>query len=155
MRHDDTMVCDFMSPDAGELLRLIVLMPTRGTITLETQLALSNNMDSCKYVIETVSGKPVVEARNELVRRAQSIVRADSRFAGTWLVLWIDSDSWWPSGTISRIINDLRPHSEFDIVFGCHTTRRPYWVPSARKADGTVYEVPPLYRDLTESRIIE
>ncbi len=52
---------------------LIVLMPTRGTIALETHNALTNHMDEIPHVRVTVARLPVVEARNRLAAAALSI----------------------------------------------------------------------------------
>ena len=45
-------------------LGLIVCMPTRGTVAIETMLCLREHMDDYPNKLVTVFRKPVVEARN-------------------------------------------------------------------------------------------
>lgn len=97
---------------------LILLMPTRGTIAIETHVALSQNMDGVRNLRVTVERKPVDEARNVLAGAAQRIAKDDPLQIGpsNYLALWIDDDAWWPPGTITEMLGTMAKDPTIDLL---------------------------------------
>jgi hypothetical protein len=108
---------------AGSGPRLIVLQPTRGSISIETHQALTSHMDGIQTIVAHVARKPVDIARNELARIAGDIV-AQHPEADT--VLWIDDDAWWAPGTITAMLRKLSTLGENDILSAWCCTREAY-----------------------------
>lgn len=121
---------------------LLVLMPTRGAMTIETHLALTANMDGLAYVFCHVARKSASEARNELAQIALARLRQCDENAAGQFALWVDSDSWWPKGTILRMIQQMTMDRRFEIVFGYHSERRPHAYPQAVRIDSSRFEPP-------------
>ena len=94
---------------------LIILTPTRDTITNETRVAIEQNLDGFDYIHLVEVGLPVVEARNRLWARAldAAIKHPD------WYVLHVDDDAYWTPGTIAKIASALNsPIIRADVVYG-------------------------------------
>lgn len=107
---------------------LIVLMPTRGTISLETHEALTFNMDGVANIRATVSRKPVDQARNELAANALKIATDDPLKIGqeNYVCLWVDDDAWWPPGTVTQMLLLLAANPHIDVLAGCFSVRAPF-----------------------------
>jgi hypothetical protein len=106
-------------------LRLIVLQPTRGSISIETHQALVSNMDGLETVAVHVARKPVDVARNQLAEFVGKIIeqRPDLQSA---LVLWIDDDAWWQPGTITTMAHRLLGLGELDVLAAWFSKRIPF-----------------------------
>jgi hypothetical protein len=105
--------------------RLIVLQPTRGEVSAETQQALANHMDGIRNAGARVTGKPVDEARNELVALVPSIVLAHPEYEEAF-VLWVDDDAWWWPGTVTAMMDKLVTLGEDDLLSAWCSKREPY-----------------------------
>ena len=86
-------------------------------------MALAHNLGSIAYEIIAVVGTPVVEARNELARRALE--------GGAEFTLWLDDDAFFEPGSIERLLATMRaqPTTEMLAAFACD--RRPFCSPNA------------------------
>jgi Glycosyltransferase like family 2 len=104
---------------------IATLIPVRDQITSFTIDALNRDgLSPC-----TVTGKPVDEARNELVRRVLAIDPAPD------VVLWIDADAWWPSGTVDKLLNLLH-QPRVDVATGFFGVREAFRPPTILKTLG-------------------
>ena len=74
---------------------LVVCMPTRGAVSIETMLCLREHLDGYPHKLLTVFRKPVVEARNQLVKETRELDANPLDFDPRY-VLWVDGDAWWP-----------------------------------------------------------
>lgn len=109
---------------------LVVGMPTRGAVCIETLHALLNNTDGLAPQLLSAARKSVSEARNEITRKARNLSDA--------LLLWVDDDAWWPPRTIARMIDLLARLRNLDIVAGWFTARSPFFPPMAFCEDNPV-----------------
>jgi hypothetical protein len=100
---------------------LIICTPTRDTLTDETKLAISENLDGFEHVHLIEVGLPVVEARNRLWERA---LRASVDHPG-WLVLHVDDDAYWERGTVAAFVDVLQRAIGPDILAGYASSRKP------------------------------
>lgn len=114
---------------------LIVCMPTRGNVTIETVMALSR-MDRVPVTMRTTSRLGVVEARNKLAEMALAAPEKAGYEPAEWFVLWIDSDAFWPVGTVATMLETLQRCPEVDILCGFFGPRSALSNPTARYADG-------------------
>ena len=96
--------------------RVCILMPMRDRPTAETLYALEHNTPP--HTLLTVTGKPVDEARNELVLKVLALEPAPD------VVLWVDADAWWPRGTIGELAAALKNRPEFALVAGYYYVQR-------------------------------
>lgn len=114
-------------------LGVIVLMPTRGTLCLETHEALSHCMDGVPNIRATVSRKPVEEARNQLAAAALHIAEQDplNVASANYTCLWVDDDAWWPAGTIASMLRTMHERPEIDVLCANYSLRRPNSTPVA------------------------
>ena len=112
---------------------IIVLMPTRGAISLETHQALAMNMDGIRELRVTVARKPVDEARNELAWTALKIAADDPCHIGrdNYLVLWVDDDAFWLPGTVGSFIRTMQERTDINILCSYYCKREPYCAPAA------------------------
>ncbi len=109
---------------------VLVLMPTRGQICVETQLAIENNMREVPHLLVRQARKPIVEARNTLARFALHLQK-ENPFAFTpreWFALWVDDDAWFPPGLPATMLQCMREpcYAGLDALFGQFGTRMPY-----------------------------
>lgn len=114
-------------PHTGEDA-VMVLMPTRGQLCVETQMAIENNMRDVQHVLGRVARKPVVEARNMLARSALQVQRGNP-FNFTpreFFALWIDDDAWFPPGMVSNMLKIMRYNPTIDALFANFGKRIPY-----------------------------
>lgn len=118
-----------MNPTDPKPLGLVICMPTRGAVSIETMLSLR---DSVPYpqVLKTVFRKPVVEARNQLAKEAREVDETTLDFEPRY-VLWVDDDAWWPAATLERAVNILEANPDVSMLAGAFSQRAPYFPPSA------------------------
>lgn len=118
---------------------VLVLMPTRGTISYETSLALDANMGGVQYRKLIVARKPIVEARNLLARYALEAIERGDLFEFVpreYYCLWVDDDAWWPPDVVPMMLRAMREIPMLDALFGKFGARLPYSKPFAwRDAD--------------------
>lgn len=129
-----------MNPTDHKPLGLIVCMPTRGAVSIETMLCLREHLGSYPNKLLTVFRKPVVEARNQLAKEARELdpnyLSFDPRY-----VLWVDDDAWWPAGHVDRAISILEANPDVSMVTGMFCTRNEYRRPTAVPLNGPLREV--------------
>jgi hypothetical protein len=111
-------------------LGLVVCMPTRGAVSIETMLCLREHLDGYPNKLLTAFRKPVVEARNQLAKEARELDPHSLDFDPKY-VLWVDDDAFWPSGHVDRAVRILEDHPDFDMVSGLFCKREPYVGPAA------------------------
>jgi hypothetical protein len=115
---------------------LVVLLSTRGQISIETHTALSANCDGLPKAMMTVARRPIVDARNGLVAMA---VNAAPRLPWTeTYVLWCDDDSWWLPGTITKMIDTMKSYPMIDVLCGAFSARVPFGSIRANRIAGIV-----------------
>lgn len=104
---------------------LAVLMPTRdGQMSIETHLALNSNSGPMPMLNIVESRLPVVEARNSL---AQKLLQAKREWQYVLnYALWIDSDAWWPPGTIARMLQIMAQRRDLDMLAASSSDRKPF-----------------------------
>lgn len=115
---------------ASKLLGLLVLMPTRGAVSIETMLCLREHLDGYPNKLLTVFRKPVVEARNELARQARELNPNELDFDPRYCLL-IDDDAWWPEGHVTRAIEILEANPDVSMVTSLFSDRAAYHDPTA------------------------
>jgi GT2 family glycosyltransferase len=128
------------APIVHELLKksypgpgLMVLMPTRGAVAVETVSCLMNpaSWDGVRYIVQAQARLGVAEARNTLARNAL-LGCADAPWTpDEWFVLWIDDDSHWEPGTIRTALEILRKTPQVDILAGWFCVRNEFNGPAA------------------------
>lgn len=127
---------------------LIVCMPTRGSLTLETHEAIACNMDRIPFGFMTVARQPVDQARNQLWKMARKVYHQNPFPGHETFVLWIDDDAWWAPGTITRMGSMLHSHPGLDVLSCCYSRRTPFQLPvGMRQVDGRLVPVLPLDAD--------
>lgn len=114
---------------------IVVCLPTRGAVSVETLLSLEHNMGGIKHAIIRVARKPVAEARNILAKTALECI-ASNPFPFTpreTFVLWTDDDAWLPPGLVPQMMQAMREPAlaHLDALFAWFCTRRPYAKPVA------------------------
>lgn len=107
---------------------VIVATPLRSEedATPEYRDAIASNIE-LPHTVLAVVGKPVDVARDELAIMAQQTAR-ELRAGNTGMrvfVAWIDDDSWWPRGTLGRLVSTLKARSDLQIVCGYYGKRVP------------------------------
>lgn len=105
-------------------LGLLVLMPTRGAVSVETMLCLREHLDGYPNELLTAFRKPVVEARNQLAKEARELNPTYLDFDPKY-VLWVDDDAWWPAGHVDRAVSILEDHPDVAMVSGLFCKREP------------------------------
>jgi GT2 family glycosyltransferase len=103
---------------------LVVLMPTRGAVSIETMLCLREHLDDFPHKLLTVFRKPVVEARNQLAKEAREL-NCDTLDFDAKYVLWVDDDAWWPAGHVDRAVRILEANPSVDMISGLVGLRKP------------------------------
>lgn len=116
---------------------LIVLMPTRGRVTIETVTALSH-LDGIPAVMRTASRMAVSDARNALAKMSLDVpVKARFSPKGGWYCLWVDDDAWWRRGSVLMALQTMVEHPEIDVLAGWFGPRSAYANPAMRNAQGS------------------
>lgn len=111
---------------------VLICTPTRGMISVETHIALTQNLDGFRCAFLCIARKPVDQARNELAKMALAVASKPPCTDGEALALWVDDDAWWPRGTVARMVSMMRSRPEVDILTGYTTARLPYAVGTIR-----------------------
>jgi hypothetical protein len=106
---------------------IIVLIPTRGSVTAELVAALVNNAGDHRIVLRMVNRRPVDVARNELAALAIAVADDPAFFApGTDpYVFWIDSDAFFLKGTFALMIHALEREPSIDLLAALFGPRAP------------------------------
>jgi hypothetical protein len=112
---------------------VVVCMPTRGVVAIETMLCLREHLDGYPHVLKVAFRKPVVEARNQLAKEARELNAEHLNFDPKY-VLWVDDDAWWPYGTVDRAVRILEENPDVSVVSGLFCAREGYAKAVAGKA---------------------
>lgn len=104
-------------------MNLTICIPSRAKLSPETKIALAHNLGSIAYELVAVVGKPVVEARNELARRALA--------RGAEFTLWLDNDAFFEPGSVERLLATMRAQPSIDMLAAFACDRRPFCSPNA------------------------
>ncbi|MGA2759436.1 MAG: glycosyltransferase family A protein [Candidatus Cybelea sp.] len=107
---------------------LLVCMPTRGAVSIETMLCLRHHLDGYPCKLLTAIRKPVEIGRNALAKAALEFDAERLPFAPKYC-LWVDDDAWWPAGHVAKAVSILETHSEVDAVSGVFCARKA-WHPA-------------------------
>lgn len=104
---------------------LILCMPSRGRVTVETMVALAH-LDGFMCSLLPKPRLGIEQARNELAEAALR-VSEHARFRPTmgWFVLWVDDDAFWKPGTILEMMKRINA-PKTDIIAGYFSARAPY-----------------------------
>jgi hypothetical protein len=108
---------------------LVVLMPTRGAVSIETLICLRDNLDGYPSKLLTVFRKPVEEACNELHRQACELDPETLYFVPKY-VMGIADDTYWAPGLVSRTIEILQQNPDIGVVSPLGSFRTPYAPPT-------------------------
>lgn len=82
---------------------ILVGLPTRdGTLSKETEYSLTHNSDGLNLVRIMTSGLGVIDARNSI---AAKMIQASND--PNSICAWIDSDSFWLPGVLSKLVGAL------------------------------------------------
>jgi hypothetical protein len=106
-------------------LGLVVCMPTRGAVSIETMLCLREHLDGYPNKLLTAFRMPVVEARNQLAKEARELDPNSLDFDPHY-VLWVDDDASWPASHVSKAVEILEANPEVDMVSGVFSIRMAY-----------------------------
>ena len=100
--------------------RVIVLIPTRGSIASELARALINNTEEYELELFTVDRQPVDVARNQLAAMAIDAADDIARFSrdDDPYVFWIDSDAFFIKGTLSLMMAALDRNPAISLLAG-------------------------------------
>jgi len=104
---------------------LVVLMPTRGAVSIETMLCLREHLDDYPHKLLTVFRKDVVTARNELAKQVREIDAEKLPFEPRY-VLWVDDDAWWPWGSVDQAVSILETNADVSTVAAINSGRKKY-----------------------------
>lgn len=115
---------------------LIVCMPTRGKVSIETVTALSR-LDGFPAVMRTVSRMPVAQARNALAAMAKAVPSVANLIPSAWYVLWVDDDAFWRAGTVAKLIATVTDNPQVDVLAGWFGPRKEHACPAVRYANGS------------------
>jgi hypothetical protein len=113
-----------MNPTEPKPLGLVVCMPTRGVVSIETMLCLREHLDGYPNELLTAIRKPIVEARNTLVKEARELDPNTLDFEPRY-VLWVDDDAYWPSGCVSRGVGILEANPDVACLAAVNSGRKP------------------------------
>ncbi len=120
---------------------LIVAMPTRGSVSVETLTARENNLPLLPRITVTVPRRDVVAARNEIGKSILELMQQGAIDSGIF-VLWHDDDAWWPAGTVEQMIVTLRDNPTVDLLAASFGERIPFCKPGAFRKDFSDAVVP-------------
>lgn len=115
---------------------LVLCMPTRGVVSIETMLCLREHLGGYPNKLLTAIRKPIVEARNQLAKEARELDPSTLDFDPRY-VLWVDDDAWWPAGHVDRAVRILEDHPDVSMIVGAYCGRLAYLPPLAIVTDGT------------------
>jgi hypothetical protein len=100
---------------------LLVLLPTRGAISVETFECLRHHIYG-PHIVKVVYRKGVVEARNELAQFAREVDPEKLPFDPKYCLL-TDDDHWWASGYVAKCVDILETNPDVDMVGGIYSLR--------------------------------
>ena len=102
----------------AEPVRVIVLIPSRGTVAAELLTALVNNVAGFDLVLRMVNRETVDVARNKLAALAIAAADDPALFApgGDPDVFWIDSDAFFLAGTLTLMVRTLEANPAIDVL---------------------------------------
>lgn len=135
---------------------LIVCMPTRGSVSVETLLSIEHNMGGVKHAVLRIARKPVAMARNMLAQRALEVVK-ENPFDFTpreTFILWVDDDAWLPPGLVPTMISAMRDLHRLDALFAWFCTRMPYAEPVAYRRFDDMESFPKLGIDCQHGDVV-
>jgi len=81
---------------------------------------------------------PVIEARNNLATQALKLARDLTIVPKETIVLWVDSDAWFPPNTVPTLFEMFKVEKQWDAICGFFCGRAPNAMPIAAQADGYV-----------------
>jgi hypothetical protein len=123
-----------MNPTDPKPLGLVIAMPTRGTVSVETMLCLREHLDGYPNKLTAIR-KPVVEARNQLAKEVREL-DANSLDFDPRYILWADDDCWFPPGHVDKAVGILEANPDVSMVVGAYCGRIAYLPPLAIVTDG-------------------
>jgi len=103
---------------------ILLGLPTRGTISVETFNALQAYHDGFRMAPITSARLPVDQARNFIA--AQMVAVAKIKPSEDWLALWVDADAWWPPKTVAQVVAILQARPDIDLLAASFSTRLPF-----------------------------
>jgi hypothetical protein len=108
--------------------RIIVLMPSRGTVSAETALALIEHNEGYDIALRMATRLPVDVARNRLAEKALEAAADRSLFAqrADPYVFWVDADAFFLKGTFTMMIREMEKDPTIDLLAGLCGPRAPY-----------------------------
>ena len=106
---------------------VLVLMPTRGTISVETYHSLQRGFANIPHVIAAGARKDIVTARNLLAKMAVDAISKNPirQPVRETFALWVDDDAWWAPETVSVMLQAMQQLPMLDALFGKFGTRMP------------------------------
>ena len=106
---------------------VLVLVPTRGTISVETYHSLQRGFANIPHVVAMAARKDVVTARNMLAKMAVDAIAVNpiKQPVRETFALWVDDDAWWPPETVSVMLQAMHHFPMLDALFGKFGTRMP------------------------------
>jgi hypothetical protein len=110
-------------PTKGKPTGLIVCMPTRGTVSIETMLCINEHLRDVPHELFTTYRLPVVTARNLLAKRAREAnpVAFEPRY-----LLWLDDDIWFTRQHVDTLVTILEENAGVDMATGLCSNRCAY-----------------------------
>lgn len=104
---------------------LLVLMPTRGAVAIETLLCIDEHLRHVPHELFTAYRLPVVTARNLLAKWACEVERERMTFEPNY-VLWLDDDVWFTKEHVETAMRILRKNATVDAVTSLGANRCAY-----------------------------
>lgn len=135
----------------GDPCEVVVLLPTRGAVSVETHASMLSRMNGVSRCFSTVARKPVDEARNFLAGAAI----ASQQQMGAMFALWVDDDAAWPQGTVERMLTFIKSHPECDLLAGWCSTRAPNMPPMAWRVRNNMNSFPKPGVDCKMGQVVE
>lgn len=123
---------------------LLVCMPVRNAVSIETALCLSERLDGYPNELLHVDRRlPLIQARNFLAKFAREINPESLAFDPQY-VLWVDDDVLWFDGQVARAIAILEENQDVDMVTGLASGRCAYDSSNAIKERDYTRAIAPL-----------
>jgi hypothetical protein len=141
-----------IQPTSKSGVGLVVLIPTRGQVSVECFTAVLANCGSLPKILITADRQPIVTARNHLWRTIL-LRRSHFPFEKAY-VLWADSDSFWQAGVVSKMLDVLKSCPQIDLLSGAFCNRVPFSSIIANRTAG-VHSPPSPGLDCTMGEIVE
>ena len=119
---------------------MIVCMPTRGSISVETFSAALRNGYADLPIVPLISSRKAIDvARNELAAMARALIERPA--ALPWqptelLVFWHDDDAFWTPDSVRRAVQYLQAAPQIDLLAGNFCAREPFCAASGIPSPG-------------------